>query len=75
MNDTYQQLNLQEWLLIGEQTGRITTPQVATLAYSMDEREAVVWVADIVLGRITETEALTFMERAIQYHHRYCPLA
>ena len=27
MNDTYQQLSLQDWLWIGEQTGRITTFQ------------------------------------------------
>ena len=37
----------------------------------MDEREAAAWVADIVLGRITEAEALIFMERAIQYQNRY----
>lgn len=71
MNDTYQQLSLQEWLWIGEQTGRITTYQIATLAYAMDEREAAAWIADIVLGRINEDEALIFMERAIEYHNRY----
>lgn len=71
MNDTYQQLSLQDWLWIGEQTGRITTLQLVTLAYAMDEREAAAWIADIVTGRISEAEALIFMERVIQYRNRY----
>jgi hypothetical protein len=36
------------------------------LAYCLDEREALPWIADIISGQTTEQDALVFMERAIQ---------
>jgi hypothetical protein len=37
------------------------------LAYCMDEREALPWIADIVRGQTTEENAVIFMERVLQY--------
>jgi hypothetical protein len=41
----------------------------------MNEPEAMVWIADIVMGKIAEAEALIFMERAVQYNAPVVPLA
>lgn len=63
----YQDKRLHDWIHEGRQTGMITDVQIVVLAYCMDEREALVWVADIVAGKVTEREAVIFMERALQY--------
>ena len=66
MMDTYQQLKLDEWIEAGRTTGAIRDANTVILAYCMDEREALPWIADIVKGRTTEETALIFMERVIQ---------
>jgi hypothetical protein len=63
---TYQNLNLQEWVYAGCESGRIRDRQVILLASRMDEREALAWIEDIVTGRTAEKDALVFMERAVQ---------
>jgi hypothetical protein len=68
MMDTYQHLRLDEWIEAGRATGAIRDANTVILAYCMDDREAMAWIADIVIGRISEQEALVFMERAIQYN-------
>ena len=65
--NTYQNLNLQEWVYAGCESGKIRNRQVVALASRMDEREALAWIADIVMGRTAEKDALVFMERAVQY--------
>lgn len=69
MNNTYQNLKLHEWIEMGRASGKIQDVQTVVLAYCMDEREAMAWIADIVKDRTTEENALIFMERAIQYHY------
>lgn len=64
---TYQNLNLYEWIALGRQSGRIRDVQTVVLAYCMDERDALSWIADIVRGRTSEQDALVFMQRVIQY--------
>ena len=68
--NTYQDLRLHEWIAIGRQRGLIQTVQTVILAYSMDEREALAWIADLVNGDISEDDAIRFMERALQYAER-----
>jgi hypothetical protein len=68
--NTYQNLKLHEWIEAGQQNGNIRDIETVILAYCMDEIEALVWVADIVTGKTSESEALIFMERAIQYNQR-----
>jgi len=65
--NSYQNLRLHEWIAAGRASGRIRDVQTVVLAYCMDEREALVWIADIVKGRTSEKDALVFMERALQY--------
>lgn len=65
--NTYQNLRLHEWLDMGKQAGKIREARTVVLAYCMDEREALPWIADIVRGRASEQEALVFMERVLQY--------
>jgi len=67
--NSYQNLKLHEWIAAGRETGKIRDVQTVVLAYCMDEREALAWIADIVKGQTTERDALVFMERAIQYAH------
>jgi hydroxymethylpyrimidine pyrophosphatase-like HAD family hydrolase len=67
MMNTYQNLQLHEWIAIGRETGKIRDVQTVILAYCMDEREALAWIADIVRGDTSEQEALVFMTRVIQY--------
>ncbi|HEX2979851.1 MAG TPA: hypothetical protein VHO48_06285 [Anaerolineaceae bacterium] len=71
MKNTYLELTLQDWLYFGQQTGRILELETVVLAYLMDEREAAAWVADIVMGRTSETDALVFMKRAVEFYDRY----
>lgn len=65
--NAYQNLRLYEWIDIGKQSGKIREARTVVLAYCMDEREALPWIADIVRGQTTEEAAQVFMERAIQY--------
>lgn len=65
----YQNLRLHEWIEQGRASGRIADVNTVVLAYCMDERDALVWVADIVNGKTNESDALVFMERAVQYTH------
>lgn len=67
--NSYQNLKLHEWITAGREMGKIRDVQTVVLAYCMDEREALAWIADIVKGQTTERDALVFMERAIQYAH------
>lgn len=65
--NAYQNLRLHEWIAMGKESGRIQDARTVVLAYCMDEREALPWIADIVRGHTSEQNALIFMERAIQY--------
>jgi hypothetical protein len=65
--NTYRKRKLHEWIEDGRAAGRIRDVQTVILAYCMDESEAMAWIADIVDGKITEPDALIFMERALQY--------
>ena len=67
--NSYQNLKLHEWITAGREMGKIRDVQTVVLAYCMDEREALAWIADIVKGQTTEQDALVFMERAVQYAH------
>jgi hypothetical protein len=67
--NSLQNLRLQEWIAVGRETGKIRDVQTVVLAYCMDEREAMAWIADIVKGQTSEKDALVFMERALQYTH------
>jgi hypothetical protein len=69
MNNTYQNLRLHDWIAQGKNTGKIRDVRTVMLAYCMDEREAMAWIADIVKGKTSEQDALVFMERVIQYQH------
>ncbi len=65
--NAYQNLRLYEWIDIGKESGKIREARTVVLAYCMDEREALPWIADIVRGQTTEETAQVFMARAIQY--------
>lgn len=62
---TYQNLRLHEWIDQGRMSGRICNVNTVLLAYCMDEREAMAWIADIVQGRTSEENALVFMRRTL----------
>jgi hypothetical protein len=62
-------MRLHDWITQGKNVGRIRDVRTVMLAYCMDEREAMAWIADIVRGKTSEQDALIFMERAIQYQH------
>lgn len=66
---TYQNLRLHEWIERGRETGRIRDVNTVLLAYCMDEHDALAWIADIVNGQTTETEAAVFMRRVIEAAH------
>lgn len=63
---TYQNRRLHEWIALGRESGRIANVNTVVLAYCMDERDAMAWIADIVSGKATENEAIVFMERVLQ---------
>ena len=65
--NVYQSLRLHEWIAIGKASGKIREARTVVLAYCMDEREALPWIADIVQGQTTEENAVVFMERALQF--------
>lgn len=65
--NTDQNLRLHEWIAIGKQSGRIRETRTVVLAYCMDERAVLPWIADVVDGRMTEENALVLIERAIQW--------
>ena len=69
MNNTYQNMRLHDWIAQGKDMGKIRDVRTVMLAYCMDEREAMAWIADIVKDKTSERDALVFMERAIQYQH------
>jgi hypothetical protein len=67
--NTYQNLRLHDWISQGKDAGKIRDVRTVMLAYCMDERDALAWIADIVKGRANEQDALIFMERVIQYQN------
>ena len=67
MMNAYQNLRLYEWIDMGKASGKIREARTVVLAYCMDEREALPWIADIVRGQTTEENAVVFMERVLQY--------
>jgi hypothetical protein len=71
MNNTYQNMRLYDWIAQGKETGKIRDVRTVMLAYCMDEREAMAWIADIVKGNTAEQDALIFMERALQYQYQH----
>ncbi|NDJ76883.1 MAG: hypothetical protein GYB65_11545 [Chloroflexi bacterium] len=66
MMSTYQNLTLAEWLAIGQQSGAIQDIRTIALAVSISEFEAMAWIADLVMGRASEREAIAFMRRALE---------
>ncbi|MBN2305180.1 MAG: hypothetical protein JXQ72_11915 [Anaerolineae bacterium] len=64
--NTYQDLDLREWIALGQRNDRIREARTVALAFHMDEREALAWIADIVDGRVSEADALVFMARAVR---------
>lgn len=65
--NAYQNLRLHEWIAIGKQAGKIREARTVVLAYCMDEHAVLPWIVDVVNGRMTEENALVFMERDIQW--------
>jgi hypothetical protein len=65
--NAHQDLRLQEWIAIGKQSGKICDVRTVVLAYCMDERAVLPWIVDVVQGRMTEENALVFMERIIPW--------
>ncbi len=65
--NAHQNPRLHEWIAIGKQSGKIREARTVVLAYCMDEREVLPWIVDVVKGRMTEENALVFMERVIQW--------
>lgn len=64
--NVYQNMRLHEWIALGRESGRIANVNTVLLAYCMDERDAMAWIADIVHGKASENEAIVFMERVLQ---------
>ncbi len=69
LTNRYQNLRLHEWIELGRASGKIADVNTVVLAYCMDEHDALAWVADIVKGRASESEAMMFMERALKRAH------
>jgi hypothetical protein len=65
--DTHQNPRLHEWIAFGKQSGKIRETRTVVLAYCMDERAVLPWIMDVVQGRMTEANALAFMERVIDF--------
>jgi hypothetical protein len=68
--NTYQNLKLHEWISLGCQGGFIRQLDTVMLAYLMDEREAMAWIADLVAGIVSESEAIRFMRRVVENAER-----
>lgn len=64
--NAYQNLRLHDWIALGRESGRINNITTVLLAYCMDERDAMPWIADIVNGKTSEDSAVVFMERALR---------
>jgi hypothetical protein len=62
----FQGLTLSEWVFVGQETGRIRNLETVVLASRMKEVDVLAWMADIVLGRVSEDTAVWFMRRALQ---------
>jgi hypothetical protein len=67
--NTNADLRLHEWIAVGRRSGKIRDLWTVVLAYCLDEREALPWIAGIISGQITEPDALVFMERAFEVFH------
>ena len=52
---------------MGKQSGKIREARTVVLAYCMDEHTVLPWIVDVVKGRMTEENALIFMERVIYF--------
>jgi hypothetical protein len=65
--DTHRNLRLHEWIVLGKQSGRIREARTVMLAYCMDEHAVLPLIVAIVQGRMTEENALAFMERVIHF--------
>jgi hypothetical protein len=66
MNE-HQNLRLHDWIAMGKQCGKIRESRTVVLAYCMDERTVLPWIADVVRGSITEEKALAFIEQVIHF--------
>ncbi len=62
-----QNLRLQEWIMIGKQSGKIRDPQTVMLVYCMDERLVLPLIINIVEGRMEEQAAQIFLENVINF--------
>ncbi len=54
----HQRLSLQEWIDLGRANGTIREILTVIYAYSLDEPVARRWITHIVMGQLTEQEAL-----------------
>jgi hypothetical protein len=62
-----QHRRLHEWIAEGQSNGTIQDIQTVVLAYCMDEREVLAWIADVVTGKTDEQDAIVSMERALAH--------
>lgn len=62
-----QDLRLHDWIAIGKQSGKIREDRTVVLVYCMDERTVLPLIVNVVEGRMTEANALAFMERVIDF--------
>jgi hypothetical protein len=62
-----QNSRLHEWIAMGKQSGKIREARTVVLAYCMDEHAVLPWIVDVAQGRMTEANALVFMERVIHF--------
>ena len=65
--NTQQNSRLHEWIALGKQSGQIREARTVVLAYCMDEHAVLPWIVDVAQGRMTEENALVFMERVIHF--------
>jgi hypothetical protein len=65
--DAQQNPRLHEWLALGKQSGQIREARTVVLAYCLDEHAVLPWIRDVVQGRMTEANALVFMEHDIYF--------
>ena len=65
--DIHQSSRLHDWIAQGKQSGQICQARTVILAYCMDEHAVLPLIVNVVEGRMTEADALTFMERVIYF--------
>lgn len=65
--DVHQSSRLHDWLAQGKQSGQIRESRTVILAYCMDGHAVLPLIRNVVEGRMTEEDALSFMERVIYF--------